>query len=129
MPAFYGSSPIVNLKILLFKSMAIYPFFIIGSSKSLDKSFDIGPLGMNIYVWVINVLNTQNVTNVYNLSGDAYDDGYLTSQDGSAVVEGYRLNYGEEFAQLYEDIYRATSYAAGNFGTPRQIRLGLRINY
>jgi outer membrane receptor protein involved in Fe transport len=95
----------------------------------LDKSFDIGPLGMNIYVWVINVLNTQNVTNVYNLSGDAYDDGYLTSQDGSAVVEGYRLNYGEEFAQLYEDIYRATSYAAGNFGTPRQIRLGLRINY
>jgi hypothetical protein len=95
----------------------------------LDKSFDIGPLGMNIYLWVINVLNTQSITNVFPNSGDAYDDGYLSSEEGRAQADGYYINYGADFGQLYEEIYRARSYNAGNFSAPRQIRLGLRINY
>ncbi|MCF8355731.1 MAG: TonB-dependent receptor [Melioribacteraceae bacterium] len=95
----------------------------------IDKSFDIGPLGFNVYLWVINVMNTKNVTNVFPNTGDPYDDGYLSSTDGRAAVEGYRQNYGEDVAQLYQDIYRAQIYTAGNFGTPRQIRLGVRLSY
>ncbi|MBZ0179730.1 MAG: TonB-dependent receptor [Melioribacteraceae bacterium] len=95
----------------------------------IDKSFNFGPIGFNVYVWVINVLNTQNITNVFPNSGDAYDDGWLSSEAGEAARANYAINYGEEFGQLYEDIYKAVSYNSGNFGTPRQIRLGVRLSY
>ncbi|MBZ0201135.1 MAG: TonB-dependent receptor [Ignavibacteriaceae bacterium] len=95
----------------------------------VDKTFDIGPFNANIYVWVINLLNTQNVVNVFNTSGDAYDDGWLTGPEGSAQVESLRSVYGDEKAQLYKDIYTAMNYDSRNFGTPRQIRLGIRLNY
>ena len=94
-----------------------------------DKSFNIGDLSFNIYLWVINVLNTQNVLNVFNVSGDAYDDGWLSSPEGSANLENIRKNYGEEQAQRYTDLYRASIYDAGNFGVPRQFRLGVKLNY
>ena len=94
-----------------------------------DKSFNIGDLSFNIYLWVINVLNTQNVLNVFNVSGDAYDDGWLSSPEGSANLENIRKNYGEEQAQRYTDLYRASIYDSGNFGVPRQFRLGVKLNY
>lgn len=95
----------------------------------LDKTFFIGPLSANIYLWVINLLNTKNVVNVFNVSGDAADDGFLTSRQGIGQVEAIRSLYGDEKAQQYIDLYKALNYNAGNFGTPRQIRLGVRLNY
>ncbi len=94
----------------------------------IDKTVKIGPLGLNIYVWVVNLLNTQNVAFVYNTSGDAYDDGYLASADGIAQIAGYQ-RYGQNIAQLYQDIYKNATYSSGNFKAPRQIRLGIRLNY
>ena len=102
----------------------------------LDKTVTFGSLDANFYVSVINVINTQNVVNVFPVSGDAYDDGFLTSPTGSAKVEGIRRQFGDAKAQEYMDLYRATTYASlsflaipDNFGPPRQIRLGLRLNY
>jgi hypothetical protein len=66
---------------------------------------------------------------VYAQSGDAYTDGYLATEQGKSRIDGYSVNYGEEFGQLYRDIYETDSYNRGNFSAPRQIRLGLRINY
>ena len=94
----------------------------------IDKTVGLGPLDLNLYIWVINVLNTKNIVGIFNTSGDAYDDGWLSSDEGVSRVEGYR-QFGEEYAQIYSDLYRALSYASGNFGTPRQIRLGIRLNY
>jgi len=95
----------------------------------VDKTIEIGPFNTNIYVWVINLLNTQNVTGVYNTSGDAYDDGWLASPQGKKQVEALRTSYGDEQAVLYQNLYKATIYDSGKFGTPRQIRLGIRLNY
>ncbi|NCS88802.1 MAG: hypothetical protein GW789_08695, partial [Ignavibacteria bacterium] len=95
----------------------------------VDKTIEIGPFNTNIYVWVINLLNTQNVTGVYNTSGDAYDDGWLASPQGKKQVEALRTSYGDEQAVLYQNLYKATNYDSGKFGTPRQIRLGIRLNY
>jgi outer membrane receptor protein involved in Fe transport len=95
----------------------------------LDKSFGVGPFGFNVYIWAINVLNTENIVSVFNTSGDAYDDGWLADPQGSARTEGYRRAGGDEAAQTYEDLYLASIYNPANFGTPRQIRLGIRINY
>ncbi|MGE5682248.1 MAG: TonB-dependent receptor domain-containing protein, partial [Bacillota bacterium] len=94
----------------------------------VDKSFNIGPLGFNVYLWVTNLLNTKNVVNVYNVTGDPYNDGYLNDAQGKAMIEGYR-RYGADKAQLYQDLYKALNYTPGNFGTPRQIRVGIKLSY
>ena len=36
-------------------------------------------LDVNFYVYVMNVLNTKNVINVYDRTGNGYDDGFLNS--------------------------------------------------
>ncbi len=94
----------------------------------IDKTVKIAGIDFNIYLWVINLFNTQNVVNVFNNSGDAYDDGWITYKQGAAIVEGYRT-FGEQFAQTYIDLYRNLNYTSANFGVPRQIRLGIRLNY
>ena len=88
----------------------------------------LGPVDLNVYIWVTNVLNTQNIIQVFNTSGDAYDDGYLTTGPGASKGEGYAA-YGEDKRELYERLYLASIYDPTNFGPPRQIRLGIRVNY
>lgn len=95
----------------------------------IDKSFSVGPLNMNVYLWVINVLNTQNITGVFSTSGDALDDGWLASPEGSQILEGYRSAHGDEAADNYKQLYLASIYNAGFFGPPRQIRLGIKLEY
>jgi outer membrane receptor protein involved in Fe transport len=94
----------------------------------IDKTVQLSGINLNIYVWVINLLNTQNIISVYNNTGDAYDNGYLNDPLGQSVIEGFR-QYGEDKAQTFTDLYKAINYNANNFGVPRQIRLGIRLNY
>jgi hypothetical protein len=93
----------------------------------VDKSFKIGPVNVNAYIWVINLLNRENIIDVFNTTGDPYDDGYLASEAGKAQINVYK-QYGEEFAQIYQDLYKALIYDPAHFGPPRQIRLGLRLD-
>ncbi len=95
----------------------------------IDKSVSLGPLDANIYLWVINVLNTQNVVGVFPVSGDAYDDGYLSSPQGAQTISGIEAQYGKEYADMYKYLYSTINYDSGHFGPPRQIRLGVRLNY
>jgi outer membrane receptor protein involved in Fe transport len=95
----------------------------------IDKSVSFGPFDANIYLWVINVLNTQNVVDVFPVSGDAYDDGWLSSPQGSQTVSGIASQYGQQYADMYEQLYSTINYDSGHFGPPRQIRLGVRLNY
>jgi len=95
----------------------------------MDKTFTIGDFGINVYLWVANLLNTKNVVNVFNNSGDAEDDGWLSSPEGIALTESYRLNHGQEVADLYQKVYREMKYDETNFGPPRQINLGIKLTY
>jgi len=95
----------------------------------IDKSFDLGPLNLNVYLWVTNLLNTQNIVEVFNTSGDAYDDGFLASEEGKKQIDGFRRQYGEEAANLYQQLYLADIYDPTFFGPPRQIRLGIKLEY
>jgi len=94
----------------------------------LDKSFMAGPLDLNVYIWITNVFNTQNVVQVFNTSGDGYDDGWLASATGETRGDGYAL-YGEDKRALFQRLYLNSIYDATNFDPPRQIRLGFRLNY
>jgi hypothetical protein len=94
----------------------------------LDKSVKVGPVDVNLYLWITNLFNTQNVLEVFPQTGDAYDDGYLTTPDAKAKADGYAL-YGEDKAALYQKLYKTLNYDYNHFGEPRQIRLGLRLDY
>ena len=97
----------------------------------LDKTVSImDKLSANIFIQVINLFNTKNIYNVFTRTGSAADDGYLSDPGlGLPLVE----QYGQQFANMYKAISLGygTAYAGGGtlFGPPRQIRLGLRLEY
>lgn len=96
----------------------------------LDKSFTIGPVDLNAYIWVINVLNSKNPTGVYLQTGSPYDDGYFATAQGQQFIQ----TYGQQYVDWYK-MYLANGYGFENnspgfrdlFGVPRQVRLGLRF--
>jgi len=96
----------------------------------LYKGIEIGGINAEVYVYVQNLMNTKNVINVYRRSGNAYEDGFLSNPDLSASIVN---QLGPGYVELYRNInlvngrhYRTVT---GNnlYGTPRQIRFGMRL--
>ena len=85
-------------------------------------NFNEGPLSnFEIYVQMLNVLNTQNVLGVYAYTGSPSDDGYLSSPQGQNAIQF------QASAQSFADLYNISLANPGLFSLPRRIRLGLRI--
>jgi len=85
-------------------------------------NFNEGPLSnFEIYVQMLNVLNTQNVLGVYPYTGSPSDDGYLSSPQGQNAIQF------QASAQSFADLYNISLANPGLFSLPRRIRLGLRI--
>ncbi len=99
----------------------------------LDKTVSISNLDVNFYVIVQNLLNTKNVINVYEKTGNAYTDGFLKTTDGQQIIAGER--YTQRFADLYQALNydnrqsALVTYGYDLFGQPRQLRVGVLINY
>ena len=91
----------------------------------VDKAFPVyNQLSADIFIQVINLLNTKNVQDVFSNTGSAQTNGYLTNPN----LTGYKKvdTYGQEFANVYQAL--SINYA-GLYSTPRQIRLGIRLEY
>jgi hypothetical protein len=107
----------------------------------VDKTvnlFDV--LSMNIYIYVINVFDTRNVQNVFLRTGSATDDGYLGQYDlGGQLAEQNGPDYVAMYNAINIDYFQAYQAAGGQnqgasgssflWGPPRQIRLGIRLEY
>jgi hypothetical protein len=107
----------------------------------IDKTFNIADvLNVNIYLQAINILDTQNINNVFLRTGTPFDDGYLNDPaQGQILVE----TLGPDYVALYEaqnldysQQWRDASSPSGVtttdgffFGPPRQIRFGIRLDY
>ena len=98
----------------------------------LEKGFDIGPASATAYIYVQNLLNRENVENVYFRTGSAGSDGFLTDPE---LSEDIVANQGQEFVDYYQRInlenrshYRA-SWGQDLLGQPRQVRVGIRVTY
>ncbi len=97
----------------------------------IDKDFNIGfgkkegrsDKYINVYFLVQNLLNTQNVVNVYSFTGSALDDGYVTS------AEGQQNSTGVTDTQAFLDQYEVKVQNPNNFSVPRRMRLGLMFNF
>lgn len=100
----------------------------------LDKTVNIGPFGANFYVYFQNLTNRRNVINVYERTGNAWDDGFRSDTQTSEPVAA--ANGGENFWRLYQAINLSGNghnysrvWGRLLFGTPRQIRFGVRLEY
>ena len=107
----------------------------------VDKTVNMFDLfNMNIYLYVINLFDTKNVQNVFLRTGSATDDGYLSDYNlGGQLAE----KNGPEFVALYKainiDYFQAYQFAGGQnqgasgssflWGPPRQVRLGIKLEY
>lgn len=99
-----------------------------------DKSFTIAGQGLNIYLWVINLLGSENPFNrkntretasgfnvgIYEATGRPDENGWLSTIDGQKWIQD---NNGARA----ETMYRSFVNSPLNWETPRQIRLGLRF--
>jgi len=78
---------------------------------------------LNVYLQVLNLLNTKNITNVYPATGSADDDGYLTAPEWQSNIES------SIDPQAYRDLYALKMNSPYYYSSPRQIRLGVTFNF
>ncbi len=106
----------------------------------IDKTFRLFDiLDMNIYLNVINLFDNLNVENVFLRTGSTKDDGYLSDPStGGQLVETYGENYAKLYNALNIDYYQQWQLAMTGaailtnpyfYGPPRQIRLGIKLEY
>ncbi len=100
----------------------------------VDKTFDLkwgkgedenkSQASLNVYVQVLNLLDAQNILNVYSATGNANDDGYLAAAEWQNQIA---LAIDEA---AYRDLY-TTKLASNqfNYALPRRIRLGIQLNF
>ncbi len=89
----------------------------------LDREFDL-PLGnvdLTFYAWILNLLNTENVQDVWITTGLAGDTGYLSTLAGQEYFNNLSAEEQQNFRMREVDFF--------NYGIPRQIRFGFRLSF
>ena len=83
------------------------------------------PLGLGFdveaYVWILNLLDTRNDITVYQTTGDAATTGWLSTEEGRTWAQAN----GPEAVALY----KLAENDPTNFGIPRQVRFGLKMDF
>jgi len=87
----------------------------------VEKGFKIDNLYITPYVWIQNLLNTDNVNSVWRTTGSPYTTGWLNDPDAQGQIN--------TIGQGYVDDYQSLETDPKNFGIPRLIYLGLRLNF
>lgn len=109
----------------------------------LDKTITLfDKLKMNVYIFAINVFDTKNIQNVFLRTGSAFDDGFLSDPTlGGSLHPAQRQDYENMYRAINLDYYQGLQNASGAqggsveasgghlFGPPRQIRVGVRLEY
>ncbi|HET7224882.1 MAG TPA: TonB-dependent receptor [Candidatus Eisenbacteria bacterium] len=90
----------------------------------ITRGFTMRGLGMEAYVWALNVLDAHNAISVYTSSGSPDVVGFLNTDEGQAFVQSANAA-GFDGAGFY-------NLAQNNpalFSIPRQVRFGLRASF
>lgn len=78
---------------------------------------------INVYLQILNVLNSKNVLSVYSATGNPDDDGYLSAAEWQTQIN-QQLD-----VQSYRDLYLAKVNSPYNYSRPRMLRLGISLNF
>jgi len=90
----------------------------------IDKAFSIAGVRMSAFLWITNVLDNVNVEDVYSPTGLANNDGYLTTPSGQTWLNNTALGGAEAGQSLYQSKLN-NPY---NYGSPRMVRFGIRVD-
>jgi outer membrane receptor protein involved in Fe transport len=90
----------------------------------IDRTFKLGTVNAVASLYVINLPNTKNVYAVYSATGEANNDGFLSTTNGQNFASSYGANSADAI-----QAYQFHENNPANYGVPRQIRLGLRLEY
>lgn len=93
----------------------------------VDKMFNVSikshPCRVTVYLSATNLLNTENILNVYNYTGNPTDDGFLESAQGKQTVAG------QISPQAYVSQYSVYEKNPTYFAMPRLASLGVIFNF
>lgn len=81
------------------------------------------PLTLNVYMQMLNVLNSLNILRVYRFSGTPTDDGYL---EDARYENDIRAQNDE---QAFREMYTMKMQDYRNFSLPRRTRVGFILNF
>jgi hypothetical protein len=97
---------------------------------NFSKLFYLGTFNVEFYANVLNLLNTKQIINVYQNTGTPTDDGWLRSP----LSESYKAI--PRYTEFYQTInivnryyyYRANGGGTDVYGSPRSVRIGLKVD-
>jgi hypothetical protein len=84
----------------------------------LDRDFFMGDYNFNVYLQVTNLLDSDNVDNVFESTGDEASDGWLATPEGKIWA-----NSNPESVQFYNAQLRDPR----NWNDPRMVRFGVNF--
>lgn len=83
----------------------------------IDKTVPIWKTNWNFYVYCTNLLNTEIINNVYGATGLPDDNGYLNTATGNSQDPNYKENWYDRVRNI------------SNWGAPRQVQFGVKVNF
>jgi outer membrane receptor protein involved in Fe transport len=92
----------------------------------LSKGLTVVGQNVDLYLWVLNIFDRENVNSVYSSSGSARTTNFLETPDGEAFLERNAATYGEDDALTR---YRLGEMDPTQFGIPRMVRFGAKLSF
>ena len=81
------------------------------------------PASLDLYLEILNLLNTMNVVAVYPATGSPKDDGYLSAPE-------YQSQIAEQVSPTaFRELYAILWTGPFKCSSPRQTRLGIMFNF
>lgn len=101
---------------------------------NFSKIFFFDSFNLELYVNVLNLFNTKQITNVYPTTGTAQDDGWLTSPlaapfkaDPLYTAFYKAINNDNRWAYMWADLAGRGQVGSEIYGAPREIRVGMKL--
>jgi hypothetical protein len=95
----------------------------IDKSISFSKNFN-----LNVFLRVQNLLDKQNIADVYNASASAEDDGFLSSTNGKQQLDNIRTTRPADL-EAYQQSYLMRMINPDFYFFPRRIFLGAVFDF
>jgi len=92
----------------------------------ITKGIPVGDVVISPYVWIHNVFASENEVKVWRSTGSAFTTDHLNTETGKTTALN---NFNQTGSNGYEEDYRSLESDPRNFGIPRQIILGLKVDF
>ncbi|MCB0481881.1 MAG: carboxypeptidase-like regulatory domain-containing protein [Flavobacteriales bacterium] len=92
--------------------------FTLKVGKEKNKNLD-----MTVYLQILNMLNSKNITSVYRYTGSPDDDGYLADPQWAKDIES------QNDTQSFTELYNIKVANPNSYNIPRQTRIGVRVSF